>query len=64
MSFGDKIEHKAEEVKGAAKEQYGDATDDEQLQAEGQADQDAANAKQAGDKLKDAAHDVKDAFTG
>jgi uncharacterized protein YjbJ (UPF0337 family) len=63
MSFGDKVEHKAEEAKGAAKEHYGDATDDEQLQAEGQADQDAANVKQAGDKVKDAAHDVKDAFT-
>jgi uncharacterized protein YjbJ (UPF0337 family) len=63
MSFGDKIEHKAEEVSGAAKERVGDATDDEQLQAEGQADQDAANVKQAGDKVKDAAHDVKDAFT-
>jgi len=63
MSFGDKVEHQAEELKGAAKEKYGDATDDEQLQAEGKADQDAANVKQAGDKVKDAAHDVKDAVT-
>ncbi|MGI5243797.1 CsbD family protein [Dactylosporangium sp. CA-139066] len=63
MSFEDKVEHKAEEVAGEAKERYGRATDNERLEAEGQADQDAANVKQAGDKLKDAAHDVKDALS-
>jgi uncharacterized protein YjbJ (UPF0337 family) len=62
MSLGDKIEHKAEELKGEAKEKYGDATDDPQLEGEGRADQDAANVKQAGDHVKDAAQDVKDAF--
>lgn len=64
MSLGDKIEHKAEELKGEAKERVGAATDDPNLAAEGRADQDAANVKQAGDHLKDAAKDVKDAFTG
>ena len=40
----------------------GDATDNERLEAEGQADQSEANMKQAGEKVKDAADDVKDAF--
>ena len=61
MSFADKVEHKAEELKGAAKEKFGDATDNERLEAEGAADQTAANAKQAGDHVKDAARDVRDA---
>ncbi|MEV4755950.1 ATP-binding cassette domain-containing protein [Micromonospora sp. NPDC049559] len=62
MSVEDKIEHKAEEIKGAVKEGYGDATDNERLQAEGRTDRDAASVKQAGDKVKDAAHHVKDVF--
>jgi uncharacterized protein YjbJ (UPF0337 family) len=64
MSFTDRVEHKAEELKGLAKEKYGDATDDERLQAEGAAERDAAKAKQAGDHVKDAAHDMKRAFRG
>ncbi|GAA1505693.1 hypothetical protein GCM10009827_019220 [Dactylosporangium maewongense] len=63
MSFTDKVEHKAEELKGAAKEKFGDATDNERLQAEGAAERAAAKAKQAGDHVKDAGEDVKDAFT-
>jgi len=63
MSFGDKAEHKAEEVKGAAKEKYGDATDNERLQAEGRTEKDAAHLKQAGDQVKDAAHEAKDAIS-
>ncbi|MBT0994492.1 CsbD family protein [Cellulomonas sp. DKR-3] len=62
MGVGDKIEHGAEELKGKVKEGVGKATDDERLQAEGQADQTSANVKQAGDKLGDAKDDVKDAF--
>lgn len=56
MGIGDDIKHNAEEMKGKAKEAYGDATDNERLEAEGQADQTKANLKKAGD-------DVKDAFT-
>jgi uncharacterized protein YjbJ (UPF0337 family) len=63
MSFGDKVEHKTEEAKGQAKESWGTATGDPDLRAEGRADQDEANVKQAGDKVKDAAHDVKDALS-
>jgi uncharacterized protein YjbJ (UPF0337 family) len=61
MSFADKVEHKAEELKGAAKEKFGDATDNERLEAEGAADQTAANAKQAGDHVKEAGRNVRDA---
>jgi uncharacterized protein YjbJ (UPF0337 family) len=63
MSFGDKVEHKAEELKGAAKEKFGDLTDNESLQAEGAVERDAAKVKQAGDHVRDAAHDTKDALT-
>lgn len=62
MSFTDKMKNKVEELKGGAKKKYGDATDDEQLQAEGQTDQTSAHAKQAGEHVKDAGRDVKDAF--
>jgi hypothetical protein len=38
MGFGDKVEHKAEELKGLVKEKVGDATDNERLEAEGAAE--------------------------
>ncbi len=53
----DKMKHKGEELGGKAKEGAGKLTDNEQLEAEGRADQTSANLKQAGD-------DVKDAFKG
>ncbi|GAA1899679.1 CsbD family protein [Asanoa iriomotensis] len=62
MSFTDKVRNKIEEIKGGTKEKYGDATDDERLQAEGQADQTQARTKQAGEHVKDAGRDIKDAF--
>ncbi len=55
----DKIRNKAEELGGKAKEAFGDLTNNERLEAEGQADQAGAKAKQAGEHVKDAA---KDAF--
>ncbi|MDP9431708.1 MAG: CsbD family protein [Actinomycetota bacterium] len=54
MSGMDKLENKAQELGGHGKESVGEATGDDQLQAEGQGDQSAANLKQAGEKLKDA----------
>ncbi|HEY2523083.1 MAG TPA: CsbD family protein [Streptosporangiaceae bacterium] len=54
MATEDKAAHKATEVKGKIKEGVGDATDDQELQAEGQTDQAKGNLKQAGDKIKDA----------
>ena len=50
----DKIEHKSEELTGKAKEKVGDATGNEDLQAEGQADSTKGSLKSAGDKVKDA----------
>ena len=54
MGADDKIENKADVLKGKVKEGVGDATDDRDLQAEGQADQAKGNLKQAGEKVKDA----------
>ncbi|MFZ1117046.1 MAG: CsbD family protein [Propionibacteriaceae bacterium] len=54
MGTDDKIDNKAEELKGKVKEGVGDATDDRDLQAEGQADQAKGTVKQAGEKIKDA----------
>ena len=62
MSTGDKIKHKAEELKGAAKEKLGDATDNHSMQAEGAAERRAAQAKQAGDHLGDAGRNARDAL--
>jgi uncharacterized protein YjbJ (UPF0337 family) len=62
MSFDDKADNKAQELKGEAKERWGGATGNESLQAEGTADKSESKVKQAGEHLKDAAHSVKDAF--
>ncbi|MFC4118088.1 CsbD family protein [Nonomuraea zeae] len=62
MSTGDKIRNKVQELKGRAKENVGDATGDENLRAEGRADQTKGGMKQAGEKVKDAGKKVKDAF--
>ena len=60
--MADKAEDKFHEAKGAIKEKIGDATDNERMQAEGAAERAAAKASQAGERVKDAAHDVGDAF--
>ena len=62
MGFDDKVENKLEDLKGKGKEAAGAATDDNELRAEGKADQSEASLKDAGEKAKDAADDVKDAF--
>jgi uncharacterized protein YjbJ (UPF0337 family) len=49
----DKLKNKAQELSGQGKEALGDATDDRDLQAEGQKDQASGNLKQAGEKVKD-----------
>jgi uncharacterized protein YjbJ (UPF0337 family) len=54
MSDIDKLKNKTEELGGKGKEALGDATDDRDLQAEGQKDQTKGNLKQAGEKVKDA----------
>jgi len=54
MGWTDKLKNKKDETKGAAKEQLGKATDDEQMEREGHIDQTKSNLKQAGEKVKDA----------
>jgi uncharacterized protein YjbJ (UPF0337 family) len=54
MGTDDKARNQGQNLKGKAKETWGEATDDERLAAEGRADQAKANLKQAGEKLKDA----------
>jgi uncharacterized protein YjbJ (UPF0337 family) len=58
MATDDKLRNQGEELKGKTKETIGRATDDEELEAAGRADQGKANLKQAGEKVKDA---IKDA---
>jgi uncharacterized protein YjbJ (UPF0337 family) len=53
MGLGDKIDNKAEELKGKTKEGAGKATDNPKLEAEGHGDQAKGNVKQAGEKIKD-----------
>ena len=54
MGTDDKIDNKAEELGGKAKEKVGQATGDEELEAQGNLDQTKSNLKQAGEKVKDA----------
>lgn len=54
MSIGKKIAHKVEAAKGTAKKLVGRATGNNRLRVEGRIDQATGNAKQAGDKIKDA----------
>ena len=56
MGWDDKLKNKKDEVKGAAKEQLGKATDDERMEHEGKTDQTISNLKQAAEKVKDAVH--------
>ena len=57
MGIGDKIDNKAEELKGQGKESYGKATGDESMKNEGKVDQAKSDLKQAGEKVKDAFKD-------
>lgn len=57
MGTDDKAANKAEEMKGRAKEKLGDATGNEQWQAEGRAKRAKGDLKQAGEKAKDAFRD-------
>ncbi|WP_368498110.1 CsbD family protein [Herbiconiux sp. A18JL235] len=54
MGLDDKIRNAAEDIAGKAKEGLGKATGNEKLEAEGKADQAKADAKKAGENVKDA----------
>ncbi|WP_260857281.1 CsbD family protein [Microbacterium sp. 1.5R] len=66
MSADNDIKNNAEKLGGKIKEGVGKVTDNERLEAEGQADQTKASAKQAGENVKDAAHkageSIRDGF--
>lgn len=62
MSLIDKAKNKLDEVKGVVKEGAGKAIGNEQMEYEGKAEQGKANAKQAGEHVKDAASSAKDIF--
>jgi uncharacterized protein YjbJ (UPF0337 family) len=53
MSGTDKFKNSADSKLGSAKEKLGDATGNEDMQAEGAADKGKADLKQAGEKVKD-----------
>ena len=54
MGLDDKIKNTTEDLGGKAKEAAGKVTGNENLEAEGKADQAKADLKQAGEKVKDA----------
>ncbi|HWU28817.1 MAG TPA: CsbD family protein [Microbacterium sp.] len=54
MGVMDDAKHNAEKLVGKAKEHIGDATDNEDLEAEGKLDQAKASVKKVGDDVKDA----------
>ena len=60
MGTDDKIANKTEEMTGKIKEGVGNATDNDDLRAEGKADQASGNIKQAGEKVKDAVKGLTD----
>ena len=53
MGLGDKISNEAQHLGGKAKEAAGNATDNDRLKAEGQAEQVKAEAKKVGESVKD-----------
>ncbi|GAA0945264.1 CsbD family protein [Actinocorallia libanotica] len=59
MGFLDKLRNKATIGKGHAKENLGRQNRDPEMTAEGQADRLRGGAKQVGERVKDAARDIK-----
>jgi uncharacterized protein YjbJ (UPF0337 family) len=64
VEMADDLKHKAEEMKGRAKEAAGDLTDNDDLKQEGKGDKAAAKIKQAGDSLSDKVDDAVDKIHG
>jgi len=53
MSFADKVQNKAQELRGRIKRNAGEVTGDPELRAEGRAEETSAHLKQTGEKIKD-----------
>ena len=62
MSLADKAKNAMQDATGKGKEATGNATGNDDLKVEGKADQTEASFKNAGEKVKDAASDIKDGF--
>lgn len=60
MSIADKAKAAADQAIGTAKEKFGDATDNEQLQAEGAVQHAKGDMEAKGEQAKDAAKDALD----
>lgn len=60
----DKLKNTLESLTGKAKQTAGEATGNKDLAAEGNADEAKGDLKNAGEKLKDVAKDVKKDTTG
>ena len=58
MSATDKVKNEAQNLMGKGKEAVGKATDNEDLRAEGAADQVEADARKAGERVKDTVKDI------
>jgi len=58
MGAVDKAKNAAQDVVGKGKEAVGDATGNEDLKAQGQADQVQAKAKKVGERVKDTVKDL------
>lgn len=54
MGLDDKMSNKKDDLTGKAKEAVGDATNDDELKAQGKGDQAKSSLKQAGENIKDA----------
>jgi uncharacterized protein YjbJ (UPF0337 family) len=54
MSFGDKVSHKTQELRGRMKRNAGEVTNNPRLQAEGRSEEMRCGLKQAVGKVKDA----------
>ena len=63
MGTQDKASNKLQDVKGKVKETVGKATGNEELEGKGKTDQAKAAIKDVGEKVKDAASEVKDVVT-
>lgn len=63
MDQGD-IRQTAEDLKGRAKQAFGDLTDNEDLKAEGEADEAKAKAKERMDEAREDLEDVAEAEGG
>ena len=64
MGTKTKASNKSQNLKGKAKEAIGSATGNKNLRTKGKTDQKKAALKGAGEKVKDAGSNVKEAISG